>query len=86
MGDPSTIPENGSGLFKGSDGKLSGRKILGFAGFIVGTLLGGFAIYKGIVWASIAIVMGAPYGFSLFLYGFVTAQNAKEIIAAAKGG
>jgi hypothetical protein len=73
------------GLFKGKDGKTSGRKVLGFIGFFAGICLGALAIILGKPWAVVAVGAGLPMGFSLVMYGFLTAQNGKEIIAAVKG-
>lgn len=73
------------GLFKGKDGKASGRKVLGFVGFFAGLGLGALAMLRGQPWAVVAVGTGIPMAFSLVMYGFLTAQNSREIIAAVKG-
>lgn len=73
------------GLFKGSDGKASGRKITGFLGFFFGAGLGAWAIYLKLPWTGILVVMGVPFCFSLLMYGILTMQNVKEIVGSLKG-
>lgn len=85
MSDVQSTEAAAGGLFKGKDGKTSGRKVLGFLGFFAGLGAGIYAMACGQPWAVVAVAMGLPMGFSLVMYGFLTAQNGKEIIAAVKG-
>lgn len=73
------------GLFKGQDGKLSGRKILGFGAAAAGVGLGILGAALGLAWQVDAVLMGGCFGFSAIMYGFLTAQNGKALIAAVKG-
>lgn len=74
------------GLIKGADGKLSGRKLLGLAGFPAGIGLGAWAIQRGLPWGVVLVALGVPLAFSLIMYGILTMQNIQGIIASWRGG
>lgn len=89
MGDESKTAEEPKyakgGLFRGEDGKASGRKILGFGAAIAGTGYGAWGIAASADWKLVLVVMGLCYLLAAIMYGFLTAQNGKALIAAWKG-
>lgn len=71
-------------IFKGNDGKVSGRRVFGSVFLFLG---GGLSIHAQIIGIDDYIQL-APAGLcmfvGLFLWGAITAQNITNIVKGAK--
>jgi len=72
-------------IFKGNDGKVSGRRVLGTLFLFLG---GGLSIHIQIIGFN-ELLQLAPAGLcmfvGLFLWGAITAQNITNIVRAKSG-
>lgn len=71
-------------IFLGEDGKLSGRRVFGFAFFVAGITAGFVAMFAPGEWPKY-IPMGSFLFVGCFLWGMVTMQNIEALAKVAKG-
>ncbi len=74
-----------SDIINGTDGKPSGRRIIGIVCFASGIVAGFIAMFLAGDWTRF-IPMAAFIFSGLFLWGLVTIQNVQDIVKSSKGG
>lgn len=71
-------------IFLGSDGKLSGRRIIGAICVAAGIVAGFIGMFIAGDWTRF-IPMAAFIFSGLFLWGLITVQNIQDVVKANKG-
>lgn len=73
------------GIFHGSDGQFSGRRLFGTGFLIAGTVMAwNLQAMHDLTWVNL-VPMGVVFLVGLILWGLVTIQNIKDIASKVKG-
>jgi hypothetical protein len=74
-----------SGLFKGDDGKLSGRKLRTNLAYVAGVVFLAIGMFRGGTWLERIVAGAVCFVYALIESGLLTWQNISGIVASWKG-